>query len=191
MTSGAYSMLKQAGRSVRRLGLHLLIAAVFATTACGGSTSNPSAPSGSGTPNPPAPAGTHRGTMSATVDGTRWDAVVISAAAIQGGVLRIAGQDGLTTPFVALGVAVPPAVGTYTVSAATGATVAGSLDQTSNSDPKLLQWNANFTFGSGTITLSTLTATGASGTFSFTLVHISTPSTGTRVITNGVFNVTF
>jgi len=129
--------------------------------------------------------------MSATIDGTRWDAVVIIQAAIQGGVLRIGGQNSTTTPFVALGVAVPPTVGTYTVSAATGATVAGSLDQTSTTAPTLLQWNANFTFGSGTVTLSTLTANAASGTFSFNLVHIATPSTGTRVITNGVFNVTF
>ena len=129
--------------------------------------------------------------MSAFIDVAPWNAVIISAAAIQNGVLRIAGQDGTATPFIALGVATPPAVGTYVVSAANGANVAGSMDQTSTSAPTLLQWNANFTFGSGTITLSTLTATAASGTFSFNLVHISTPSTGTRVITNGVFNVTF
>jgi hypothetical protein len=57
----------------------------------------------------------HEGAMSATVDGVRWESVVISAAAIQGGVLRIAGQDHLNAPFVALGIAVPPQVGTYTV----------------------------------------------------------------------------
>jgi hypothetical protein len=143
------------------------------------------------TPPPSTPGASPRGSMSATIDGTRWDAVIISAAAISGGVLRVGGQDSKTTPFVALGVAVPPGVGTYTVSAATGATVAGSLDQTSTTAPTLLQWNANFTFGSGTITLSSLTATAASGTFSFNLVHIATASTGTRVITNGVFNITF
>jgi hypothetical protein len=32
---------------------------------------------------------------------------------------------------------------------------------------------------------------GATGTFSFNLVHIATASTATKVITNGVFNVTF
>jgi hypothetical protein len=136
----------------------------------------------------PAPSG--RGSMSATIDGTRWNAVVIIQAAIQGGVLRVGGQDSMTAPFLALGVAVPPAVGTYTVSAATGATVAGSLAQV-GVDVPLLQWNANFTAGSGTVTLTTLTATGASGTFSFNLVHIVTASTGTRVITDGVFNVNF
>jgi hypothetical protein len=164
-----------------------LLVGVLAMAACGGATSSPTNPS---TPAPAAPAGTHRGTMSATVDGSRWDAVVISAAAIQGGVLRIAGQNSMTAPFVALGLAVPPAVGTYSVGPTTTASVAGSLDQAGTGVPTL-QWNADGGAGSGTITLSTLTSTGASGTFSFNLVHIVTASTGTRAITNGAFNITF
>jgi hypothetical protein len=132
----------------------------------------------------------HQGSMSATVDGARWESVVISAAAIQGGVLRVAGQDHMQAPFVALGIAVPPKVGTYPVSAATGATVAGSLVQ-ADSGRSFHQWNADWKAGSGTVTLSTLTATGASGTFSFTLVHVVTASTGTKTIANGKFDVTF
>jgi hypothetical protein len=161
-------------------------------TACSGPTTGPTAPSTSTptSPTTPAPVAAHHGTMSATIDGTRWDAVVISAAAIQGGVLRVGGQNSMTTPFVALGVAVPPVVGTYTVGPATGATVAGSLDQDDTGAP-VLQWNADGGAGSGTVTLSRLTSTGASGTFSFTLVHIVTASTGTKVIRNGVFDVTF
>jgi len=132
----------------------------------------------------------HQGSMSATVDGVRWESVVISAVAIQGGVLRIAGQDHMNAPFVALGIAVPPNVGTYTVSAATGASVAGSLVQ-ADSGRTFRQWNADGGSGTGTVSLTALTATGASGTFSFTLVHMVTASTGTKTIANGKFDITF
>jgi len=42
---------------------------------------------------------------------------------------------------------------------------------------------------SGTITLSTVTSTSASGRFSFTLANGMTHDT--KVVTNGVFNVVF
>ena len=51
-------------------------------------------------------------------------------------------------------------------------------------------WAANAIQGSGTITVTTLSATGASGTFSFNLVA-DAPATGTKTITNGAFNITF
>lgn len=151
------------------LGFTLLIAAATSVTAV-------------------APA--HQGSMSATVDGVRWEAVVISAAAIQGGVLRVAGQDHTKAPFVALGIAVPPKVGTYSVNTATGASVAGSLVQADAGRP-VRQWNADGGAGSGTVTLTALTTTRASGTFSFTLVHMVTASTGTKTIANGKFDITF
>jgi hypothetical protein len=131
----------------------------------------------------------HKGTMSATVDGAPWTAEVISAAAIQGGVLRVGGQSHMKAPFVALGIAAPPKVGTYSVGPATGASVAGSLVDVGNGPAR--QWNADGGAGSGTVTLTELTPTRASGTFSFTLVHLVTSSTGTRVIANGKFDVTF
>jgi hypothetical protein len=132
----------------------------------------------------------HQGSMSATVNGASWESVVISAAAIQGGVLRVAGQDHMEAPFVAVGIAVPPKVGTYTVSAATGASVAGSLVE-ADSGRTFRQWNADWKAGSGTVTLTTITATRAAGSFSFTLVHVVTASTGTKVIANGKFDITF
>jgi hypothetical protein len=131
----------------------------------------------------------HHGTMSATVDGSEWTAEIISAAAIQGGVLRIAGQNHMKSPFVAVGLAVPPKTGTYAVSRATGASVAGSLVDVGSGAAR--QWNADGGAGSGTVTLSELTSTRARGTFSFTLVHIVTSSTGTKAVTNGKFDVTF
>jgi hypothetical protein len=45
---------------------------------------------------------------------------------------------------------------------------------------------------SGTLTINTLTATGASGTFSFVAVaDLTTAATGTKTVTNGAFNVRF
>ena len=125
----------------------------------------------------------HRGTMSATVDGAQWTAEVISAAAIQGGVLRVGGQSHMKAPFVALGIAVPPKVGTYSVGPSTGASVAGSLVDVGAGAPR--QWNADGGAGSGTVTLTELTSSRATGSFSFTLVHIVTASTVTKVIANG------
>jgi hypothetical protein len=48
--------------------------------------------------------------------------------------------------------------------------------------------------GSGTLTIATLTAAGATGTFAFTAVPPQAGgagATGTKVVTNGTFNVTF
>ena len=53
------------------------------------------------------------------------------------------------------------------------------------------KWTSIGAGSSGTITLTTLTTTGASGTFSFNLLPLGAPATGTKVVTNGVFNVTF
>jgi hypothetical protein len=53
-------------------------------------------------------------------------------------------------------------------------------------------WTAAVGTGSGSITLTTLTSAGASGTFTFNLVAVpNTGATGTKAITEGVFNVTF
>jgi hypothetical protein len=42
------------------------------------------------------------------------------------------------------------------------------------------------------VTLAAISATGASGTFSFTAVPLpGSATTGNKVVTNGVFNVTF
>jgi hypothetical protein len=44
--------------------------------------------------------------------------------------------------------------------------------------------------GSGTVTITMLTDTTVSGTFSFTVFNRSGTPTGTHVITGGVFNIT-
>jgi hypothetical protein len=51
-------------------------------------------------------------------------------------------------------------------------------------------WKVSPVAGSGTINLATLTAKAASGTFSFTAPANANGATGTKVVTNGAFNVT-
>ena len=122
------------------------------------------------------------GTMSATIDGNTWTAIQI-AGVNNGGVVAISGSDAT---LLAVGFAfVGQAAGTYTIGPASAAN-ASVIDNLTTT------WTANSFQGSGTITVSTLTATGASGTFSYTAPLTSTTGTpATRVVTNGTFNVTF
>jgi FRG domain len=55
-----------------------------------------------------------------------------------------------------------------------------------------MQWVADPFEGSGTVTLTRVTSTAATGTFLLTLVPLAgTGASGNKVVTNGVFNVTF
>jgi len=173
------------GRQISILLVGLL--STSSALSCSSSTS-PTQSTGTGNTNTGL---TNHGSMSADIDGVHWTAVVIVVNNLNG-VLHVGGQDSMTTPFVALGFAVPSptAVGSYTVNTATGPTVAGSLDQ-QGTGVAVLQWNANGGAGSGTINVTSSTSTGLTGTFSFTLVHIATQSTGSKTITNGVFNITY
>ena len=53
-------------------------------------------------------------------------------------------------------------------------------------------WDAQVGHGAGTVTFSALNETGATGTFSFTLLPmVGTNAAGTHTVTNGTFNVKF
>jgi hypothetical protein len=133
-----------------------------------------------------------RSSMRATIDGVSWTAVTVSAAkggaipAAPAGFLSIGGTNSFSGQYVEIAVAVPAAVGTYDVSSSTGANTGLQIPNASSS------WSAGPLGGNGTVTLTTLTATGATGTFSFTAVPLrGTNATGDKVVTNGVFDVTF
>ena len=117
------------------------------------------------------------GTLSADIDGTRWDATLEVCAVNESGILNITGSDSGGNQ---LGVTVNgPAVGTVT------------LDGMLNSG----RWSEGMTtfliIGTqGTLTFDTLDASGTTGTFSFDATD-ATGAGGTRVITNGVFDVDF
>jgi hypothetical protein len=52
-------------------------------------------------------------------------------------------------------------------------------------------WGTGFAGGSGTITVTVLTATRIAGTFSFDAMPGSGAATGTLQVRNGVFDVSF
>jgi hypothetical protein len=124
--------------------------------------------------------------MTATIDGVAWRAVCLGVNTATAGVISFAGGEAVTQT-----------TGTVIAFGATrgiGTTNVGILSPTN----ALLTvgggalWGAALNNGSGTLTISTLTANNAQGTFSFTLTPQSgNPSTANKVVTNGTFNVTF
>lgn len=159
-----------------RMGLlSVLLLAVCA--ACGGSD-GPTGPGGPGGPN--------NGSFTARIDGTNWAATIITPSMAQttGHVsavgsgsptfsLAFAWQDQLTT-------------GTWTI---------GTGGQSIGFNANMIQggqvWVAGAGMGSGTLTITTRTASRVAGTFSFTLMPSQGGATGNRQVTNGQFDVTF
>src|SRR5262249_12912228 len=108
-------------------------------------------------------------------------------AGFANGILSIGGTDSSRN--TTIGFALTPTsagVGTYT------------LGPTSAANAQILignpaaGWQAAVGIGSGTITVNSVSSTAACGTFSCALVAVAgSGATGTKSITDGVFNVTF
>ncbi len=123
------------------------------------------------------------GSMSARIDGDAWIANAALSVTFTGGVLAFAGSD-VATATVGVGL-IPTGPGTYPIGPTQPTNANVSLG-TPNS------WSASSAVGSGSITLTTFTANSASGTFFFTAEPVATTgATGTKVVTEGVFDVTF
>lgn len=132
-------------------------------------------------PNDPGSVTLPQGSMSARIDGQSWAASAAITASWTNNLLVAAGTDGTNT----VGFAVyAPAPGTYHLNSSVGMnallTVAGST----------VGWQAVGTRGSGTLTIQSISAAGASGTFSFVVVA-NDAAGSTRSITNGSFNLKF
>lgn len=156
-----------------------ILAALVVTTACGGSNSTTS-PSGGGQ-------ASGKGTVTATIDGVPYQGTVTSATLQSSGLLNIASNSSDLTRFVTFAVQ-PAAVGTFS-----GASSAVQLNViTMNNNTVVGSWLTSLNFGSGSLTITSLSSTGVSGTFAFTAVPVtaSTPS-GNKVVTNGTFTATF
>lgn len=162
-----------------------LSALVSLTVACGGGS--PTSPSpGSLTPLPPASPATSlsRGTMSAVVDGTRWEAA--TPTALLGGLagltslLGSASLGGLRIHLV-----LPGAVGTHTLNL----TSLVSCSVYENLATRF--WLASpFETGSTcTVTVTTHSPTRVAGVFSFTAVSGPGVSPASRTVTDGTFDL--
>lgn len=127
--------------------------------------------------------GPNNGTMTATVDGSAWTALQI-AAVNNSGIVAISGSNAA---LLAIGFGfVGDTTGTYIIGPGFAAN-ANVIDNQNSSS-----WSANSFQGSGTITVTTLTAAGASGTFSYTAPLATGSGTpATRVVTAGSFDITF
>ena len=182
------------------LKLTLVSACLLFAGACGGSTgpgpTPPNPPSTTTTTIPPTSACSgstvNLGSMSASVDGVPWTGCVTTASN-QGSSagLRIQAFDFSKQPLTSLQIAVAGLTGPATVSAPGFAgfsfTILGATS---------LSWalDTSHRNGTGSVTVATLTSTGATGTFFFTAsadTENTPAATGTKTVTNGVFNVTF
>jgi Family of unknown function (DUF6252) len=158
-----------------------LTVVLLASAACGGSST-----SATGTANSGGTTVTQlHGTMTASIDGSGWTAIAITTASYTNGILSIGGADG-SSPIRSIGLALTTAgPGTFTI---------GSLPSAANAVLSIgigPTWTANAGGGTGTIIVTALSSTAASGTFLFTAVAAAGGAIGTHVVTSGAFNITF
>ena len=129
--------------------------------------------------NPPVGAGT----MTASIDGTAFSGTLAVQATRSGNLLSISavGSNTRQLSLNLVGVTAPA-----TIAIGAGST---SLGQYSTGTQT---WVSSLAGGSGSVVLTTLTSTHATGTFSFTAIpSTTTGATGNKAITNGTFDVTF
>ena len=161
-----------------RTPLQLLsIAFLVSAVGCGGSDSN-----GVTNPNPQQSAGT----MSARIDGATWTASAVTVAVNTNGLII----SGASTSGIGVAVGASRLLGTGTQTFGTGTNFNALATMTTGTQ----SWSATGIQGSnssGSVTLTTLTATRAVGTFTFNAAALAGGATGTKVVTSGVFDVTF
>jgi len=159
---------------VKRLPMLAASLVVFALNACGGDS-----PTGlNGNTN------VGDGSMTANINGTAWRSMKAGDKGSHSGTIyAVVGLNGSYT--IALGIAGLAVPGTVNLSLASGN---GSNAIVSNT---VGGWSTAFNGGSGTITVTTLTANRIAGTFSFDAPAGSGNATGTLQVRNGVFDVTF
>ena len=128
--------------------------------------------------------------MSATIDGSAWTAASGVTAKLTNGILSVAGANATYNLAFAI---TPNGPGTYIIPGSPTAAQAGNnaLLLVTQNGITTGSWAADFTKGSGTIALTSLTATSVTGTFAFTLAAASTGATGTKSVSSGTFNINF
>ena len=121
------------------------------------------------------------GTMTATIDGKAWSSVT-PAAQYKNSTLSITGLDVSLSTSMSIGfIAAGP--GTFSLALGNSATGLAIVARGSQS------WTTAGPGGTGSVTLTTLTANHAVGTFSFDAIASS--GSGVTHVTNGRFDITF
>ncbi len=121
------------------------------------------------------------GSITAQIDGGSFSATTV-AATYTNGIMGLGGTDSQGRG-IGIGGQVP-GPGTYTV----GVTGTANFSVTIGS----AVWQAAITLGSGTLTVTSISAAGAKGTFQFTAGPVpNSTATGNKVVTAGTFDVKF
>jgi hypothetical protein len=145
---------------------------LVAAAACGGDSTGPN--------------GQTNGDMTAKIDGSAWSSVATFATRSptgSGTIVAVSGSDAHSSA-ISFGFT-DAGVGTYTIGATNGTnanvfTSAGA------------GWSASAIAGSGAIVVTALDASHIAGTFSFVGEAVAPAgATGTKTVSQGVFNVTF
>ncbi|NOY49298.1 MAG: hypothetical protein GXO88_01840 [Chlorobi bacterium] len=153
----------------RTLLILVAIFATFAISSCKKSTDNGDPVTGNGS-------------ISLTYDGNNWNASLSVQAVNTNGIINVTGSDSdaRQASVILMGVTAP---GTYETTATSG----NSLRWTEGLDPAQT-YSANGILGSGSITVSEISATKIKGSFSFTGLNTNGES---KNITNGAFEASF
>ena len=158
-----------------------LLLAAMGGVACDGST---------GTSSVNGPSSPNQALLTAIVDGAGFAALPSSiTGSNMTGLLRISGSDAATGSsartlelvIVAAGPGIYPIGPPAGVPGTSASLAVGGA-----------RWAADFTMGSGSITLNTVTTSQAAGTFLFNAAPVpGSGAAGTHIVTEGVFTVTF
>lgn len=123
------------------------------------------------------------GRMTASIDGTAFSGTLAVQATRSGTLLSISAV-GSSSRQLSLNLTGVTATGTIAIGA--GSTSMGQYSSGTQT------WVSSLAGGSGSVVLTTLTTTHATGTFSFTAIpSTSTGATGNKSVTSGTFDVTF
>lgn len=147
----------------------LRAAALALTFTLGGCSTEPSVPQPT------------NGSITAQIDGGGFTATTVAATYFNG-IMGLAGTDSQGRTIGIGGQVLGP--GTFTVGVTSPANFSVTIGSAS--------WQAAITLGSGTLTVTSISAAGAKGTFQFTAAPLpNTTATGNKVVTTGAFDVKF
>jgi hypothetical protein len=169
-----------------RASRFLALAATLTALGCGGGDDN-------GNPTGPQACGATNGTMTAQINGASWCAAgTITVSRQQNNYIGVAGTgfSGNTAYAFVISIGNATGPGTHSFTIAAGSDGSSLIIGSSTTGGSAAGWGTSFGGGSGSVTITTLTATRIAGTFTATAVP-SSGSASNLVITSGQFDVTY